>query len=121
MAKIGRPKRKSLTGKQVKAAYLYAIELKSQKEIAEALGVSEQSVCAWKKNELWQAEVDRILKEEWKESCKELQKIMIAKARKGEYKPLEYVLNSNNYAAPERVEVEQKTITVSIDDDDDEE
>ena len=45
---------------------------------------------------------------------------MIAKAKKGEYKPLEYVLNSNRYAAPERVEIEQKTIEVTIDEDEEE-
>ena len=112
--------RKQLTARQKRGAYMHAIELKSGKEIAAECGVSEQSVCAWKKNPLWQAEVDRLLKEEWREACKELQKIMISKARKGEYKPLEYVLNSNNYAAPERVEVEQKTINVYIDEEDDE-
>lgn len=117
---MARPARKLLTAKQQKAAYMHAIELKGTGEIAEAVGVSPQSVSKWKSDPRWQAEVDRLLKEEWRESCKELQKIMIAKARKGEYKPLEYVLNSNNYAAPERVEVEQKTITVSIDEDEDE-
>lgn len=112
--------RKELTARQKRGAYMHAIELKTGKEIAAACGVSEQSVSAWKHNPLWQAEVDRLLKEEWKEACKELQKIMIAKARKGEYKPLEYILNSNNYAAPERVEIEQKTIEVTIDEDEEE-
>ena len=113
--------RKTLTARQKRGAYMHAIELKTGKEIAAECGVSEQSVCAWKKNELWQAEVDRLLKEEWKDACKELQKIMIKKARKDEdFKALEYVLNSNGYKAPEEFSIEQKTITVSIDEDDEE-
>ena len=117
---MGRARKDELTAKQKQAAYMYAIDLKQVQEIAEALNISRQSIWKWKQDPMWQAEVDRILKEEWRESCKELQKIMIAKAKKGEYKPLEYVLNSNRYAAPERVEIEQKTIEVTIDEDEEE-
>ena len=112
--------RKQLTARQKRGAYMHAIELKTGKEIAAECGVSEQSVCAWKKNPLWQAEVDRLLKEEWREACKELQKLMIKKARGEDFKALAYVLDSNGYQAPTEFKVEQKTIEVTIDDEEDE-
>lgn len=116
---MGVHKRTELTAKQVKAAYMYAIELKSFNDISAELGVSRQSLWKWKNDPRWQKEVDRILKEEWREACKSLQKKMIKKAEDGEFKALEYVLNSNGYKAPEVVEVAQKTISVSITDDED--
>lgn len=116
---MGVHKRTELTAKQVKAAYMYAIELKSFNDISAELGVSRQSLWKWKNDPRWQKEVDKILKEEWREACKSLQKKMIKKAEDGEFKALEYVLNSNGYKAPEVVEVAQKTISVSITDDED--
>lgn len=109
--------RTELTAKQKKAAYLYAIELKTMKEISTIIGVSEQSLCKWKKKDLFKEEVDALLKEEWRESCKSLQKKMIEKAKKGDFRSLEYVLNSNGYKAPEEVVIESDIIKVTIDDD----
>lgn len=114
---MGRKARIGLSAKQKKAAYLYAIELKTQKEISDILKISEQSICAWKKKPEWNEEIDRLLKEEWKESCKKLQKKMIDKADRGDFRALEYVLNSNGYKAPEELVVENKTINVTIEDD----
>lgn len=108
--------RKTLSARQMKGVYLHAIELKNGKEIAAECGVSEQSVCKWKKNPLWQEEVDKLLKEEWRESCKSLQKKMIEKAEKGEYKALEYILNSNGYSQPQEININSDTIKVTIDD-----
>jgi uncharacterized protein YjcR len=113
--------RKELTARQKRGAYMHAIELKTGKDIAETLGVSEQSVSKWKHNPLWQAEVDRLLKEEWREACKELQKLMIKKARGEDFKALAYVLDSNGYQAPTEFKVEQKTIEVTIDEEDEDE
>ena len=113
---MGVHKRTILTPQQKKAAYLMAIELKTNKEIAAEVGISETTMSKWKHNPLFQEEVDRLLKEEWRDACKELQKIMVAKARKGEFKPLAYVLDSNGYQAPAEVVVEQKTIEVNIED-----
>lgn len=118
---MSRARRDELTAKQKQAAYMYAIDLKQVQEIAEALNVSRQSIWKWKNDPIWQAEVNRLLKEEWREACKELQKIMVSKAQKGEFKALEYVLNSNGYKAPEEVVIDKKTISVSIDTDEEDE
>ena len=114
---MGLHKRTELSAKQKQAAFLYAIELKTMKEISSIIDISEQSLCKWKKDPMWQEEVDRILKEEWRDSCKSLQKIMINKAKDGDFKSLEYVLSSNGYKAPEQVIMTEKTINITIDED----
>lgn len=114
---MSRPAREKLTGKQKQAAYLYAIETKTQRDIASEVGVSEQTMCKWVKDPRFMNEVDRLLREEWRDSCRELQKIMISKGRKGDFRALEYVLSSNGYKAPDQVIIDSDTIRVSIEDD----
>lgn len=87
-------------------------------EIAEGVGCSKSMVLKWhSEHPLYMQKLQEALKEEWKDARKIAQKQMIAKAKEGNMRALEYILNSNGYQAPTQVELTNKVIKVTVDED----
>lgn len=88
----------------------------SDVKLAEQLGINNKTVGVYKKNPEFQAELDRRLKEKWKESERIAQETMIRLATKGDFKASQYILNSLGYAPAQKIEAEVNSdIVINID------
>ena len=75
----------------------------------------------WKKRGEFTAELDRRLKEQWKDSERIAVETMVALCKKGEYAAAKYILDNLGYKPIERVQAEVSTdITITIGDDEEE-
>lgn len=117
---MSRPKRTTLTPKQRAAAEYYALHPKiTQEEISKLVGVCEWTITYWKKNPLWIAYVDELLREQWKDAARVAQRQMQNMMENGDYRATEYILNSAGYGATKNVNVTtDTTITLNIEDED---
>ena len=77
-------------------------------EAAELIGINRNTVTQWKKNPEIQEELDRRLKEKWKDSERLAMETMQNLARNGDFKASKYILDSLGYAPAQRVEAEVK-------------
>lgn len=93
-------------------------------QIAETIGVSKVTVCKWKKNEEFQEALDKELKKQWKDAVTRAQKKLIELTESPRddvaLNAVKYILSSNGYDAPQKIEadVNEKVIKVDIVDDD---
>ena len=83
-------------------------------EVAEYLGCHPKTVDKWKHHELYQEELNKRLEEEWRAYRLPAQKKMKELSDQGDFQATKYILDSNGYSAPQQIEVNTNTITVSL-------
>lgn len=85
-------------------------------EIAEKAGISDATFNRYRKNEDFMREYDSRCKARFKQlQAKALEQLEIM-IEDGQWNATKYALDGNDFAAKQKVEITQKTITVSIDD-----
>lgn len=89
----------------------------TNQQIADEIGIAEVTIRKWKYHELFNEYLDKRLAEEWKSYRIPAQKKMKELADNGDYRAIAYILDSNNYQAPQQIEINQNTIKVTIDND----
>lgn len=98
--------RKTLSAKQLKAIeFLMDNPDLSYEAAAEMLGIARKTLYNWRHNELFKNELDRRLKERWKDSERLAIDTMINLCRMGNYKAAAYILDSLGYEAEKKIEV----------------
>lgn len=106
-----------LTKKMRTAAQAHANDpFKTDKQIAQEVGASTVSMCRWRKSAEWNEYVDSLMKNRWKEAGKKAQQKMEQLMEDGDFKAVQYILDSAGYKATEQLEI-NTTIKVSIEDD----
>lgn len=87
---------------------------REQKDIAEELNVTEQTICNWKKREDFKEYKEKLLRERWSA----MSTLAVDKMRElmldGDYRAVAYILDSNGFKAPEQIEVKDTRIKVNI-------
>lgn len=88
----------------------------SDVKLAELLGINNKTVGVWKKKPEFKEELDKRLKEQWKDSERLAQRTMLDLAAKGDFKAAKYILDSLDYAPTQKIEADVKTdICIDID------
>lgn len=103
---------------QVGAELMIAHPNWTYQQIADEIGIKEVTIRKWKHHELFNEYLEKRLAEEWRDYRKSAQKKMKELADNGDYRAVAYILDSNGYSAPQQIEVNTNTITVSLIDDD---
>lgn len=89
---------------------------KTQKEIAEEIKVSEQSICAWKKNEEFQRTLKEYFDEQWKDLAKDAQKrigqLLYSTNDSVALGASKYVLDSYGRGATQQIDITSKGKTL---------
>ena len=86
-------------------------------QVAEAVGCSWASVRTWKNHVLFQEELDKRLKEEWADARRMAQAKMMELAEAGDFRAIQYILDSCGYGAVQEININQNVIKVSVDED----
>ena len=86
----------------------------SYEKLAEMVGCNRNTITAWKRNEEFQAEYSRRLKEMWKDSEAIAVKTMIKLADEGNFQASKYILDSQGYAPAQKIEADVKTENIVI-------
>ena len=76
----------------------------STHELAAEVQVSESAVYRWKQKPEFRAELDRQLKEKWKDSEGIAMSGMISLAEQEDYKACKYILDSLGYAPAQKID-----------------
>lgn len=109
-----------MTTKQKRAAEILAENPRlKDKEVAEMLDITPQSMCRWKKSEEWNKYYEECLKKVWHRYGQEAQKLMWNKAEDGDFRAIEYICNSAGLKPSDKLDVNADglIIKVSIDGD----
>ena len=83
---------------------MLAKPLEPDTKLAEELGVNRNTIRVWKKQPEFQAELDRRLKEKWRDSERMAMDMMQNLALKGNFHANKYILDSLGYAPAQRIE-----------------
>lgn len=75
-------------------------------ELAELVGVNRNTVSTWRRSEEFQKELDKRIKEIWKDSEAIAVATMRNLATEGDFKASKYILDSLGYAPAQRIEAE---------------
>lgn len=96
--------------------FLLANPLMTNLEAAAAIGVNRNTISEWKRNEEFQAEYRRRLKEKWEDAELMAMETMQNLAREGSFQATKYILDSQGYAPTQKIEadVKQQNITINI-------
>ena len=99
--------RKTLSAKQLEAIeFLMDNPDLSYEAAAEMLGIARKTLYNWRHNELFKNELDRRLKDRWKDSERLAIDTMINLCKIGDFKAAKYILDYQGYGAPNKVEVQ---------------
>ena len=102
---MGSP-RKELSAKQLEAIEVLMDNPDMPYErIAEMLGMSRRTLYSWRHNELFKKEMDKRLKDRWKDSERLAIDTMVELCKTGNYNATKYILDSLGYSAPNKIEV----------------
>lgn len=86
---------------------------------ARECGVPNSTYFDWKKKGEFTAELDRRIKEQWKDSERIAVDTMISLCREGEYAAAKYILDNLGYKPVDKIQAELSTdITITIDGED---
>lgn len=113
----------------LKSRHLECVELEmahtdwTSRELSEALGVSQKTVCQWRKSPAYKAEIDKRIRERYKEYAKraqeELAKIAFdpTTGKRDRITALTYINKCGNFEPAQKQEVQLSTegITINID------
>lgn len=83
-------------------------------ELAEMVGCNRNTIPVWKRNEEFQAEYKRRLKEVWSDAEGIAVKTMVKLAEDGDFKASKYILDSQGYAPAQRIEADVNSTNVVI-------
>ena len=98
--------RKTLSAKQLEAIeFLMDNPDLSYEAAAETLGIARKTLYNWRHNELFKNEMDRRLKDRWKDSERLAIDTMINLCKIGDFKAAKYILDSLGYEAEKKIEV----------------
>lgn len=94
---------------------MLANPMMSDVKLAAELGINNKTVGVWKKMPEFQEELDRRLKEKWKESERMAQEQMLKLAMGGNFHASKYILDSLGYAPTTKIEADvSKEIVINI-------
>lgn len=96
---------------------MMAYPFATYEEIGNIVGCSGAAVKSWKRHPLFQEELDKRLREEWSGARRMAQKQMMILAENGDYRAIQYILDSNGYQAPQKIELNNNVIKVTVDED----
>ena len=86
---------------------------------ARECGVPNSTYFDWKKKGEFTAELDRRLKEQWKDSERIAVDTMVSLCREGEYSAAKYILDNLGYKPVDKIQAEVSAdITITIDEED---
>lgn len=86
-------------------------------ELAEMIGCNRNTITEWKRNEEFQEEYHKRLREMWKEGEGIAVSTMLNLASEGNFNAAKYILDSNGYAPSQKIEADVKgtgNIVISI-------
>lgn len=87
----------------------------SYEELAEIVGCNRNTITVWRRNEEFQEEYSKRLKEMWKDSEVIAVKTMIKLADEGSFQASKYILDSLDYAPAQKIEADLNTsININI-------
>ena len=102
---MGSP-RKELSAKQLEAIQVLMDNPDLPYEAAaEMIGVARKTLYNWRHSDLFKEELDRRLKERWKDSERLAIDTMINLCRSGDFRAAKYMLDSLGYEAEKKIEV----------------
>ena len=102
---MGSP-RKELSAKQLEAIEVLMDHPDLPYEgVAELIGVCRKTLYHWRHNELFKNELDKRLKDRWKDSERLAVDTMINLCRAGDFKAAKYMLDSLGYEAEKKIEL----------------
>ena len=78
-------------------------------DLAEIVGINRNTITQWKRQEEFQQELDKRLKEVWKDSEAIAIDAMINLAKEKNFQASKYILDSLGYAAPTKIEADIST------------
>ena len=87
-------------------------------ELSAQIGLSKNTIYDWKDAAPWvQEEIDRRLKVQWADAAAAAQEQMIKLSNEGNFNATKYILDSNGYMAPQKVELNTTAdITINLTD-----
>lgn len=98
--------------------YMLANPVLPETVCARNCGVPNSTYFDWKKRGEFTAELDRRLKEQWKDSERIAVETMVSLCRQGEYAAAKYILDNLGYKPVDKIQAEINTdITITIGDD----
>lgn len=99
-----------LNEKQVQCINLMIVENKTQKQIANQLKITEQTICNWKKDKEFKNEIDKRIKENFGslaiDAQKELKKLLKSKNEYIRIQAVKDILDRAGYKPAERIKNE---------------
>lgn len=90
---------------------MLANPMMSDVKLSELLGINNKTVGVYKKMPEFQEELDRRLKEKWKESERIAQETIIQLAKEKDFKASKYILDSLGYAPAQKIEADVSAST----------
>lgn len=75
-------------------------------ELAEIVGINRNTITSWKRDEEFRAELDKRIKELWKDSEAMAVQNMRKLANQGNFNANKYILDSLGYAPAQRIEAD---------------
>lgn len=102
-----------LSEKQIQCIELMISENKTQKQIANELKITEQTICNWKKDEEFKNEIDKNIKENFGslalDAQKELKKLLKSKNEYIKIQAVKDILDRAGYKPVEKREIKDDT------------
>lgn len=102
-----------MTDKQEKCINLMVTTNKTQKQIAKEIEVSEKTICEWKKQKEFKAEIDKNIKENFSslaiDAQKELKKLLKSKNEYIRIQAVKDILDRAGYKPVEKREIKDDT------------
>ena len=78
-------------------------------DLAEIVGINRNTITSWKRDEEFKAELDRRIKELWRDSEAMAVQNMRKLANEGSFQANKYILDSLGYAPTQKIEADVKT------------
>lgn len=88
----------------------------TQQQLAEEFGTTPSWVCQIVNSPVFKEEMDRRLREVWKDSVKIAVNTLKNAAAQGSESAARYILDTNGYQPKQQLEIENKVITIELDD-----
>ena len=88
---------------------MLAKPMESDVKLAEELKINRNTIRVWKQQPEFKEELDRRLKERWKDSERMAMETMQNLARNGDFRASKYILDSLDYAPTQRIEADVNT------------
>lgn len=102
-----------LNEKQIQCINLMVVENKTQKQIANELKITEQTICNWKKDKEFKEEIDKNIKENFGslalDAQKELKKLLKSKNEYIRIQAVKDILDRAGYKPIEKREIKDDT------------